>query len=59
MASVCRWQSPDNAMVLRNYPNPVDGKTTVEFMLPQGSEYSLDNSAGNRFPPLPAESPES
>ncbi|GAA4455126.1 hypothetical protein GCM10023189_22590 [Nibrella saemangeumensis] len=31
-----------DALVLRNYPNPVEGSTTIEFMLPQGGDYSLD-----------------
>ncbi|HEX9956562.1 MAG TPA: hypothetical protein VGA96_04885, partial [Fibrella sp.] len=29
-------------LVLRNYPNPVEGKTTFELMLPLGGEYSLE-----------------
>ncbi len=29
-------------IVLRNYPNPVDQKTMIEFMLPLGGDYSLD-----------------
>ncbi|HEX9958624.1 MAG TPA: T9SS type A sorting domain-containing protein, partial [Fibrella sp.] len=31
-----------DALVLRNYPNPIDARTTIEFMLPQGGAYSLD-----------------
>ncbi|GAA4453549.1 hypothetical protein GCM10023189_18770 [Nibrella saemangeumensis] len=31
-----------DALVLRNYPNPVEGQTSIEFMLPQGGAYSLD-----------------
>ncbi|GAA4394620.1 hypothetical protein GCM10023187_00640 [Nibrella viscosa] len=33
---------PANAMVLRNYPNPITDRTTIEFMLPQGGDYSLE-----------------
>lgn len=29
-------------ILLRNFPNPVDTRTTIEFMLPQGGAYSLD-----------------
>ncbi|GAA4401405.1 hypothetical protein GCM10023187_15560 [Nibrella viscosa] len=30
------------AVLFRNYPNPVEGRTTFEFLLPQGGTYSLD-----------------
>ncbi|WP_345243561.1 PKD domain-containing protein [Nibrella saemangeumensis] len=29
-------------MLLRNYPNPVAARTTLEFMLPQGGDYTLE-----------------
>jgi hypothetical protein len=31
-----------DAIVLRNYPNPASDKTTIEFMVPQGGDYTLD-----------------
>ena len=30
-----------DGLELRNYPNPIDDKTTIEFMLPQGGDYAL------------------
>ncbi len=29
-------------LLLRNYPNPAESRTTIEFMIPQGGDYSLD-----------------
>ncbi|GAA4418182.1 hypothetical protein GCM10023187_51350 [Nibrella viscosa] len=31
-----------HTLFLSNYPNPIDGKATFEFMLPQGGAYRLD-----------------